>query len=155
VLSSAVIPGGLELTQTLGTAHITARLTFAHEGVMRYEVTNFGGVVPTATAVAVASNNGEHFYGFGEKFNALNQAGKTVQVITFDNPGNKGDHSYKVAPWFVNTAGYGFHLDSSAPSTFQMRPAGTDFCVVTNHFKTLAFNVVYGPKLTDVVRRFT
>jgi alpha-glucosidase (family GH31 glycosyl hydrolase) len=60
-----------------------------------------------------------------------------------------------VAPWFVSTAGYGFHLDSSAESTFQMRPAAADFCVITNHFKTLAFNVVYGPKLTDVLSRYT
>src|SRR5262249_3236139 len=146
---------GLELTQVLGTAQITARLTFPHDGVMRYEVINFGGVAPSATAVASASTGDEHFYGFGEKFNAFNQAGKTVHVVTFDDPGNKGDHPYKGLPWFVSTHGYGFHLDSSAECTFEMRLAGTNRYVVTNLFKTLAFNVVYGPRLTDVLVRYT
>ena len=155
VLSSTAIANGLELTQSLGAARITARLTFAHEGVMRYEVTDWGGVVRMATAVASASNISEHFYGFGEKFNDLDQASKTVHTLTFDDPGNKGDHSYKVAPWFVSTRGYGFHLDSSAESSFDMRAGEPDRYVVTNHFPTLAFNVVYGPKLTDVLIRYT
>ena len=52
VISSQVLPDGLELKQHLGAATITTRLTFPHEGVLRYEVTDFGGVSPTATAVA-------------------------------------------------------------------------------------------------------
>jgi len=155
ILSSTVLANGLEVTQAVGTRQITAHLTFAHDGVMRYEVTDWGGVVPVATAVASASDSDEHFYGFGEKFNGLDQAGKNIRILTFDNPGNKGDHSYKVAPWFVSTRGYGFHLDSSAESTFDMRAGAPDHYVVTNDFSTLAFNVVYGPKLTDVLIRYT
>src|SRR5437879_5853089 len=67
VLSSTVLANGLEVTQALGSAQITARLTFMHDGVMRYEVTDWGGVVRVATAVALASASSEHFYGFGEK----------------------------------------------------------------------------------------
>jgi alpha-D-xyloside xylohydrolase len=122
---------------------------------MRYEVTNWGGTTRVATAIASPSKDGEHFYGFGEKFNTLDQSGKTVHTLTFDNFGPKGDHSYKVAPWFMSTRGYGVHLDSSAESTFDMRAGGPDRYVVTNHFSSLAFNVVYGPKLTDVLTRYT
>jgi alpha-glucosidase (family GH31 glycosyl hydrolase) len=155
ILSSTAIANGLELTQSVGAAHITARLTFAHDGVLRYEVTDWGGVAPVATAVASSSNTDECFYGFGEKFNGFNQAGNRIHTLTFDNPGNKGDHSYKVAPWFVSTRGYGFHLDSLAESTFDMRFAAPDRYVITNHFSTLTFNVVYGPQLTDVLIRYT
>jgi alpha-D-xyloside xylohydrolase len=155
VVSSKVLGNGLELTQSLGSSQITTRLTFPHDGVMRYEATDWGNVAPTATAVAAASDGHEHFYGFGEKFDALDHAGKQVRTLTFDDPGTKGDHSYKVAPWFVSTRGYGFHLDSSAESSFDMRAGAPNRYVVTNHFSTLRYNIVYGPKLTDVVARYT
>src|SRR5207245_456985 len=155
VVSSKVLGDGLEIVQSLGPSKITARLTFPHDGVMRYEVTDWQNVAPAATAVAGPSDDHEHFYGFGKKFDALDQAGKQVRTLTFDDPGTKGDHSYKVAPWFVSTRGYGFHLDSSAESSFDMRAGAPSLYVVTNHFSTLRFNIVYGPKLTDVLSRYT
>ena len=111
--------------------------------------------MPARTSVAAASDGNEHFYGFGEKFNALDQAGKVVRIETFDNPGNKGDRSYKVAPWFVSTRGYGFLLDSTARSTFDMRVRTAGRYTVTNEVGTLAFQIIYGPALTDVLSRYT
>jgi alpha-D-xyloside xylohydrolase len=155
VISSKQLGNGLELAQALGPSQVTTRLTFIHDGVMRYEVVDWGAANPVATAVAAPSDNHEHFYGFGEKFDAVDQAGKSVRTLTFDDPGTKGDHSYKVAPWFVSTRGYGFQLDSSAESVFDMRAGAPNRYVVTNNFGTLRFNIVYGPKLTDVLTRYT
>ena len=98
IISSKNLSNGLELNQDLNGAAVTTQITFTHEGVMRYEVTNWSNTGPLATAVAAASDNQEHFYGFGENFNSLDQAGKKVHTLTFDYPGNKGDRSYKVAP---------------------------------------------------------
>jgi alpha-D-xyloside xylohydrolase len=155
VIASKQFGSGLELTQALGASQITSRFTFIHEGVIRYEVVNWGAANPVATAVAAPSQEGEHFYGFGEKFDAVDQAGKLVRTLTFDQPGNKDDHSYKVAPWFVSTRGYGLHLDSSAESEFDMRARAANRYVVTNRFGSLRFNIVYGPRLTDVLMRYT
>ena len=155
VLSSNPLANGLELTQSVGVTSITSKLTFPMEGVMRYEVADWNGMTPSATSITAASDSSEHFYGFGEKFNSLDQSGKKVNILTFDQPGKKNDHSYKVSPWFVSSRGYGFHLDSSAESDFDMRATAADRYVVTNLFSTLKFNVVYGPKLTDVLTRFT
>jgi alpha-D-xyloside xylohydrolase len=155
VISSAPVAGGLAIQQVVGTAQIAAQLTFAHEGVLRYEVLDWGDLVPLQTAIAGSSTGQEHFYGFGEKFNALDQSGNRVNILTFDDPGIKNDHSYKVAPWFISTRGYGFHLDSSAESSFDMRAGAADRFVVTNRFSTLRVNLVYGPALTDVLTRYT
>jgi alpha-D-xyloside xylohydrolase len=155
VTSSSVLGNGVEVRQKLGESMIVARLTSPHEGVIRYEVTDWNGVGPLATAIASLSTGDEHFYGFGEKFDQLDQAGKVVRTLTFDDPGTKHDHSYKVSPWFISTRGYGLHLDSSAESTFDMRGTAHDHYVVTNLFSSLAFNVVYGPQLTDVLTRYT
>jgi alpha-D-xyloside xylohydrolase len=139
VLSSSALANGLGLVQDAGGTNVTAQLTFPADRVMRYEVTDWNGLKPDQTSVAAAADANEHFYGFGEKFNALDQTGKIVRIETFDNPGNKGDHSYKVAPWFISTRGYGFHLDSTARSTFDMRVAAGPY-VVTNQIGTLKFN---------------
>jgi alpha-D-xyloside xylohydrolase len=155
VISSTNLANGFELIQALNTSHVTTQLTFPHEGVMRYEVIDWTNVGPTETAVAAGSDNHEHFYGFGEKFDALDQANKKVHTLTFDEPGNKGDHSYKVAPWFISTRGYGVHLDSSAESTFDMRASAPDRYVIANPIGTLSLNIFYGPSLADVLSRYT
>ena len=155
VLSSTTVGNGLEIVQQLATTNIVARLTFMAEGVMRFEVVDWGGLPVEETAVAAASDANEHFYGFGEKFNDFDQAGKQVRILTFDQAGDKRDSSYKVAPWFISTRGYGFHLDSSAESRFDMRAACPDRYVVESFSPSLKFNVVYGPKLTEVLTRYT
>jgi len=155
VTSSKSLANGLELRQKVNSSVITTRLTFPAEGVMRYEVVDWGGTVPLATAIASPSDGHEHFYGLGEKFNAFDQAGHHVRILTFDDPGTKKDHSYKVSPWFVSTRGYGLHLDSSAESAFDMRAAAPDRYVITHLSPSLRFNVVYGPRLTDILTRYT
>jgi alpha-D-xyloside xylohydrolase len=155
VISSSPIPGGLALKQAVGGGEVDAQLVFAHDGVLRYEVLDWGAITPLQTAVAGPIAADEHFYGFGEKFDSLDQRGKLVQTLTFDDPGTKHDHSYKVAPWFLSSRGYGFHLDSSAESSFDMGTKAAGRFVVTNAFSTLRINLVYGPLLTDVLTHYT
>jgi alpha-D-xyloside xylohydrolase len=155
IVDSRTLPNGLEVIYNLGAIPVTAQLTFPSEGVMQYEVVNWNGLAAQGTVLTASSDSNEHFFGFGEKFNGLDQSGKAVHILTFDDPGAKGDHSYKVAPWFVSTRGYGFQLDSSAESHFDMRATQADRYSVTHAFPTLRFKVVYGPNLTDVIKRFT
>ncbi|PWU14632.1 MAG: hypothetical protein C5B50_16990 [Verrucomicrobia bacterium] len=155
VLSWTTLTNGLELVQQLSTTSVVSHLTFQADGVMRYEVINWGYLPIDSTSISAASDATEHFYGFGEKFNSFDQAGNLVHMLTFDQPGAKGDSSYKVVPWFISTKGYGFHLDSSAEGWFDMRSGYADRYVVTNLFSTLKFNVVYGPQLTNVLSRYT
>lgn len=160
--------GGLEVDQDLGAAKATVRITFPAEGVMRYEVINWGGPTPRSAEIAALSDPTEHFFGFGERFNKLDQAGRAVKIRTFDQPGNKfdpahpanDDFTYIAAPWFLSSRGYGFHLDSSAESTFDMRKTAADRYVVHQPFipdrtPGLALHLISGPKLTDVLSRYT
>ena len=155
VLSVTNIAGGLQIVQEFAGSTITAQLTFTSDGVAHYEVIDWNGFAPSETNVTASSDASEHFYGFGEKFNALDQAGNKVQMMTNDQGGDKNDYSYKSSPWFVSTRGYGFHLDSTAESYFDMRNGAADRYVVQNLFGALKFNVVAGPKLTDVLTRYT
>jgi alpha-D-xyloside xylohydrolase len=155
VVSATPIADGLALEQAVGGAEVSARLQFTHDGVLNYEVLDWGGLTPLQTAIAGPVAAQEHFFGFGEKFDRLDQTGKRVDILTFDDPGTKRDHSYKVAPWFISTRGYGFHLDSDAESTFDMASVAAGRFVVTNALPNLRLNLVYGPRLTDVLIRYT
>ena len=63
------------------------RITFPAEGVMRYEVIDWGGPTPQSATIAAPSDASESFFGFGERFNKLDQAGRVVKIRTFDQPG--------------------------------------------------------------------
>jgi alpha-D-xyloside xylohydrolase len=160
VVSSASIVDGLELRQRVGQSEIGTRLTFAAEGVLRFEVVDWNGLIPERAAISGASDSSEHFFGLGERFDSLDQATKKVKIITFDHPGNKGGHSYLVAPWFVSSRGYGFHLDTTVESNFDLRATAAnrfviDFPLPSKPAPVLRFQVVYGPLLTDVLSRYT
>lgn len=164
VLSSTPIAGGLQVRQTFGATSIVAQLTFPYEGVMRYEVVNWGAQIINETAITAASDVNEHFYGFGEKFNVFDQAGQKVRIMLSDKGGAKGDNTYLTVPWFISTKGYGFHLDATTESSFDLRASFGDRYVISNFVASsfsgyvtnaLKFNVVYGPKLTDVLTRYT
>ncbi len=155
VLDAAAIAEGLELRQRLAGTSVVARLTFAADAVARYAVVDWGGLAVSETELVAPSDSSEHFYGFGEKFNDFDQAGRRVHMLTRDQFFPKGDRSYKVAPWFVSTRGYGLHLDSTAESWFDMRAQHADRYVVSCLLPELKVNLVYGPRLTDVLRRHT
>lgn len=155
VLGHTPIAGGLELTQRLAGTSVTTQLRFAADGTLTYEVTNWNGLAPTETRLVAASDSSEHFFGLGEKFNAFDQTGNRVRMLTFDQPGTKGDAAYKPVPWFLSTRGYGLHLDSTAESFFDLRNGAPDRLVVENLLGALKCHLVPGPRLTEALARFT
>lgn len=155
VVTSTPIAGGLEFTQQLAGTTVTARLRFSSEGILTYEVVDWNGLAPTETRLVAASDASERFFGLGEKFNAFDQSGLRVRMLTFDEPGPKGDAAYKPVPWFLSTRGYGLHLDSTAESYFDLRNGAADRYVIENLIGQLKVHLVAGPKLTDALSRFT
>lgn len=155
VVSAAPFSNGFQLAQQLSTGVVTSRLTFLQPGVVRYEIIHFGNMAIEETRITSPSERTEHFFGLGEKFNSVDQTGNKITMQTWDPAGNKGDLAYKVVPWFLSTRGYGFHLDSSAISFFDLRAAHPNEIIVSNQFASLKFNVVFGPRLTDVLTRYT
>jgi alpha-D-xyloside xylohydrolase len=155
VLTSSSLADGVELIQQLGSREVRTRLTSPLDGVVRYEVVDWVGEPPRRVVLGSEANADEHFYGFGEKFNDLDQTGKVVDMRVFDAPGDKGDHSYKVAPWFASSRGYGVHVDGPGRSTFDMRTALLGRYRISAEAIGLRFDIVFGPRLTDVLMRYT
>lgn len=145
----------LELTWRLAGKQARSRLRVVDDGVVRFSVEDWGGHWPTRAGVLLPTAADEHFFGFGEKFNAFDQAGRVVEVRTSDHAGDKGDHAYKAAPWFVSSRGHGVHLDTALTSRFDLG-ATTPGCVrIELRDPALALHVVEGPRPQDVLARWT
>lgn len=155
VTSSSSIASGIQLVQKIGYTTVGAKLSFLQSGVVRYEITDWNGQSPSEFTMTAASDSSEHFYGLGEKFNAFDQSNNVVHMQTFDQPGAKGDASYKCVPWFLSTRGYGFHLDSTNESWFDLHSTQSDRYTVRCLGTNLRCNIVGGPKLTDALTRYT
>lgn len=63
----------------------------------------------------------EHFYGFGEKFNGLDQSGKKVIMELNDAYMSDDDSTYKSIPFFISSKKYGLLVNSYQRVVFNMR----------------------------------
>ncbi len=155
-LAAAPSPeGGLALEQAFGATRARATLRFSNEGVLRYEVTDWGGPAPERLRAAVQTPGGEHAYGLGEKFNAFDQAGRRARLSARDVAGPKGDAAYKVSPWWLSSRGYGFHFDASHEAFFDLGAGARDRYALDVLGGALRYHVVAGPTPAEALARHT
>lgn len=95
------------------------------------------------------------YYGTGERFNALNQKGYTLPLVTDDRYGNKGVGSYKPVPFFMSSRGFGVWIDTFVPGSLDL--SATERFVSRLRFPEQRLRVVFlaGPALTDVLDAYT
>lgn len=95
------------------------------------------------------------YYGTGERFNALDQRGYVLPMVTDDRYGNKGVGSYKPVPFFMSTQGFGVWVDSFAPSVFDL--SGTERFGTRLEVPETALRVVFfgGPSMADILESYT
>ena len=59
-------------------------------------------------------------YGLGEKFDAVNQKGKTVEIQVIEKFCNQGNISYCVTPFFVTDSGLGIYIETKKKTTITL-----------------------------------
>lgn len=108
-----------------------------------------------AIELRLLSDDETAYYGTGERFNALNQRGYVLPVITDDRYGNKGVGTHKPIPFFMSTRGFGVWVDGHAPSTFDL--SGTERFLSTIRLTDSTLRVVFiaGPTLAEILDGFT
>jgi alpha-glucosidase (family GH31 glycosyl hydrolase) len=62
----------------------------------------------------------EGFYGFGERFNAMNQRGNRLDVRVFEQFFAEGRRTYMPMPYFLSPRGYGMLLDTNRCVEFDL-----------------------------------
>ena len=68
----------------------------------------------------------EAFYGFGERFNALDQRGSHLDNYVYGQYTGQGKRTYIPIPFFVSSRGYGMWLKTSRQAQFDLAAASPD-----------------------------
>jgi alpha-D-xyloside xylohydrolase len=124
-----------------------------------------------AMRISFPARRGERYLGFGERSNAVDQRGRTVEDYVAEGPYEKDeravipsfvpawgfrprdDATYFPLPWLLSTAGYGVLVESPQTSTWHL--AGRRSWSVEVAADRLRLRVFAGPRPADVLRRMT
>jgi alpha-D-xyloside xylohydrolase len=83
--------------------------------------------------LAWLSPTDEAFYGFGERFNALDQRGNRLDNYVYGQYTGQGRRSYIPIPFFLSSRGYGAWLNTRRQAEFDLAAAQPDRWVLTGY----------------------
>lgn len=100
----------------------------------------------------------EAFYGFGERFNALDQRGSHLDNFVYGQYTSQGKRTYIPIPFFVSSRGYGVWLKTSRQAQFDLAAASPDSWYVEGSAEDdehLEINLFLNANPYDNVKTFT
>lgn len=118
-------------------------------------IESFGRAKVPGLEISWKAPAGERLYGLGERFNALDQAGKKVDCWIEDAPG-QGDtsaHTYFVTPVAYSSAGYAFFASTNPEATFDLNTAGDGTNRYLRPDREVTFFVAVAPTLVDLIAK--
>ncbi|MBV9580294.1 MAG: glycoside hydrolase family 31 protein [Chloroflexi bacterium] len=117
-------------------------------------------VIPDTAAYAASiggafmSPSDERFVGFGERFDAVNQRGKTVDTWANDRRvAGYGSSTYAPIPALLSSYGHGFALERFERSRFDLAVTEGDRWAWQQDAPAASLLITYGPTLKDLVQR--
>jgi alpha-D-xyloside xylohydrolase len=131
VEARTLLPGALRITLIPNTSAPVASL--------------LGGFVSTPD---------EHFVGFGERFDGVDQRGRKVEIWADDRRvAGYGASTYAPIPLLLSSRGHSFALERFERSQFDLAAAQPDRWTWQQDAPSASFLVSYGPTLKDLVQR--
>ena len=104
---------------------------------------------------AIAVSPGEAFYGFGEKFTALDKWGQRFVSWATDAGNVTSQRAYKNIPFWMSSAGYGIFLHTSAPVAYDIGATSNSTVAFDVLADELDYFLIYGPRFTDILKCYT
>jgi len=106
---------------------------------------------------------GEHFFGFGERMDFIDQLGKKIKLDV--GRGTAHDHelgaynileaNYSPVPFFMSTRGYGIFFHNANPSTWDMGNASAKSFSFSATGGELDYYFIYGPTFKEIIRQYS
>jgi alpha-glucosidase (family GH31 glycosyl hydrolase) len=150
---------------------ITLRAEAAGDGIIRLQARASLPALTQAMGIGFAAQDGERYLGFGERGNAVNQAGQVLEHYVGEGPYQneeylpimavvpkwgirwRQDATYFPIPWLLSTRGYGVLVDNDELSYHRL--ASADHWSVEAESAELTLRVFAGPTPADVLNRFS
>lgn len=114
---------------------------------------------PVAVRLGWELEPDERIFGTGERFDRLDQRGRTPDVRVYEQYKRQRSRTYFPLPWLLSTRGYGLRVDSLVRVKFDLGSSRPDFATVTIPDRTASGRWYFGtPKqvlgayVTDVGR---
>lgn len=98
-------------------------------------------------------DNSEAFYGFGERYNSLNQAGEVIDNYLFNQYKDQGIKTYIPMPYYISSKGVSFFLETSLNSFFDMGSIKDQITITLNNSSLKAHMHFGSPR--ELIRSFT
>ncbi len=117
-----------------------------------------GDSLPLSLQLNFHSTPEEKFYGFGERYNGLNQRGNTLDIRVYEEYKNQGKRTYFPVPFFLSSRGYGFYIDSTREVSFDLcsREAALWSCeIALNGEPSCAFTLFTAQNPVENLRAFS
>ncbi len=83
-------------------------------------VINKDGLIIKKMLLKMTSDNDHYFYGFGERYNALEQSGNVVDAFVYNQYKDQDLKTYIPMPFMMSNCGYGVLLDTKCYSKFDL-----------------------------------
>jgi alpha-glucosidase (family GH31 glycosyl hydrolase) len=172
----AFAPVTLQLTEEAGALHIETDELFIRltgnpvlitvkdkQGKTRYSELPAGRFVDGAVKNTVALGADEHFFGFGERMDFLDQRGKRVYLNVELGRGAKPAvggkdilrANYCPVPFMLSTRGYGLFFHTAFPSLWDMGWSDSAAYSFEAAGGELDYYFIYGPDMYRLVDRYT
>jgi len=115
---------------------------------------------PICTKMLLA---GEHFFGFGERMDFIDQLGKRVELNVGRGRGyshevgayNILESNYSPIPFFMSTRGYGIFFHNAWKTTWDMGNTSAGRYTFSAGGGELDYYFILGPALTDIIEKYT
>ncbi|MGI9951808.1 TIM-barrel domain-containing protein [Moorellaceae bacterium AZ2] len=96
----------------------------------------------------------DHFYGLGERFNALDQRGEAGEFWVTNCA--CGRYTYKPVPFMMTPRGYGLALQGSRRYTYRLgTPEEPHILSLWNPSNEFSFQFIYGPELRKILELYS
>ncbi len=107
-----------------------------------------------SSGMKVRAGAKERFYGFGERYNQIDQRGNLVDVYVYNQYKEQGIRTYFPMPYFLSSAKYGIYLPTNHYTEFDMCSKSEDFWQVESETEGLSWYYFAGtPK--EMIGQFT
>ncbi|MBV9329459.1 MAG: glycoside hydrolase family 31 protein [Chloroflexi bacterium] len=143
--------------ETDDPAHaITFEVRVLAPGALRMTIIPDAAASVASVGGAFLSPSDERFVGFGERFDGVNQRGKTLDMWANDRRvAGYGASSYAPVPALLSSKGHGFALERFERSQFDLAASQPDRWTWTQDAPAASVLITYGPTLKDLVQRNT
>ena len=113
----------------------------------------FGRAQVPGIEISWRVSENEAIYGLGERFDALNVAGRRINMWIVDAPGQKnGESSYFVSPVLYSSAGYGLFADDNPEGVFDLNSSNDGWHRYQRAGKRASFVVLFGSDVPTLIR---